>query len=363
MVFGFFRRREEKPAPKPEERPPEPPEQDELEGQGETAPPPAPPPAPPAPAVTVATAPAAAAESAPAATVTQSLEKTRGGFFGAVRNLFQARRELDESFWDELEERLIQADVGAHTTADLVDGLREQHARRRFASPEQAQAALRAEMAALLGDAAPLDLPAPLAVLLVIGVNGVGKTTSIAKLAHYLQRERHRPMLAAGDTFRAAAIDQLKIWGERTNATVVAQGPGSDPGAVVFDGIQAARARGADVLIVDTAGRLHTKSNLMEELKKVRRIAERQLPGAPHETLLVLDAVTGQNGLVQAKTFTEAVGVTGLILAKLDSSAKGGVVFSIAQELKLPIKFVGTGEKLGDFAPFSPEEFVAALFD
>jgi fused signal recognition particle receptor len=347
-----------------EERPEAPVEPEAaVEPDGRAAAPVAPPPVEAPPAAPPAVPPAVEAPQAPR-TVAQSLEKTRGGFFGAVRNLFQARRELDPEFWDELEERLIQADVGAHTTADLVDALREQHRKRRFASPEEAQAALKQSMLDLLDSgASTLALPAPLAVVLVIGVNGVGKTTSIAKLAHYLARQGKRPMLAAGDTFRAAAIDQLKIWGERTRTPVVAQGPGSDPGAVVFDGVQAARGRGADVLIVDTAGRLHTKTNLMEELKKVRRIAERQVPGAPHETLLVLDAVTGQNALIQAKTFTEAVGVTGLVLAKLDSSAKGGVVFSIAEELKLPIKFVGTGEKLDDFTPFNPQEFVNALFE
>jgi fused signal recognition particle receptor len=295
--------------------------------------------------------------------VAESLEKTRGGFFGAVRTLFQARQELDEAFWDELEERLLQADLGAHTTADLVDLLRDQHASRRFESPQQAEATLQREMVALLGDeAATLNLPLPLAVILVIGVNGVGKTTSIAKLARYLVDAGRTPILVAGDTFRAAAIDQLKVWGERLGIPVVAQEQGGDPSAVVFDGIQAARARRADVLIVDTAGRLHTKVNLMEELKKVRRVIQRQIPDAPHETLLVLDAITGQNGLIQAKTFTQAVGVTGLILAKLDSSSKGGVVFSIAQELKTPIKFVGTGERADDLAPFDPAEFVRALF-
>ena len=364
MLDWFRRRQQPEPPAAPqavEERP------EETQPQSDAP--------PEAPVPTEVALPPQAAESAAAAplvptppeapkSVTQSLEKTRGGFFGAVRGLFQARRELSDEFWDELEERLIQADLGAHTTADLVDALRDQHRKHRFESPEQAQASLKQLMLDLLetGDAS-LDLPGPLSVLLVIGVNGVGKTTSIAKLAHRLAADGHQPVLAAGDTFRAAAIDQLKIWGERTDVPVVAQGPGSDPGAVVFDGIQSARSRGADVLIVDTAGRLHTKANLMEELKKVRRIAERQIPGAPHETLLVLDAVTGQNALVQAKTFTEAVGVTGLILAKLDSSAKGGVVFSIAQELKLPIKFVGTGEKLSDFAPFNPQEFVDALFE
>jgi fused signal recognition particle receptor len=304
-----------------------------------------------------------AADQPRGASVPQSLEKTRGSFFGAVRTLFQARRELDESFWDELEERLLQADVGAHTTADLVDLLRQQHARRRFSSPEQAESVLQQEMVKLLGtENAGLNLPLPLAVVLVAGVNGVGKTTSIAKLAHYLAAAGRKPMLVAGDTFRAAAIDQLKVWGERIKVPVIAQGPGSDPSAVVFDGIQAARARGADVLIVDTAGRLHTKTNLMDELKKVHRVIQRQMPDAPHETLLVLDAVTGQNALIQAKTFAAAVGISGLVLAKLDSSSKGGVVFSIAQELAMPIKLAGTGEKIGDLAPFDPQEFVAALF-
>ena len=293
----------------------------------------------------------------------QAVEKTRGGMFGAVRSLFQQRAELDPDFWDDLEETLLQADVGAHTTADLVDELRDRHARRRFESPAHAEAALQEVMVDLLGEERPsLNLPEPLAIVLVVGVNGVGKTTSIAKLAHFLKDAGRKPLLVAGDTFRAAAIDQLKIWGERTGSPVIAQVPGADPAAVVHDGIQAARSRGADVVIVDTAGRLHTKTNLMEELAKVRRIIERQVPGAPHETLLVLDAVTGQNGLTQAKTFAQTAGVTGLILAKLDSSAKGGVVFSIAQELKLPIKFAGTGERLEDFAPFDPQAFAAALF-
>ncbi|MGI8424977.1 MAG: signal recognition particle-docking protein FtsY [Chloroflexota bacterium] len=295
--------------------------------------------------------------------IERSLERTRGGVFGVMRSLFQQRRELDSDFWDELEETLLQADVGAHTTADLVDELRARHAGRRFETPEQAEAALRGVMVGLLGNERPsLNLPESLAVILIVGVNGVGKTTSIAKLAHFLKGAGRKPLLVAGDTFRAAAIDQLKIWGERTACPVVAQVPGADPGAVVFDGIRAARNRRADVVIVDTAGRLHTKTNLIEELSKLRRIIERQVPGAPHETLLVLDAVTGQNGLMQAKTFAHTAGVTGLILAKLDSSAKGGVVFSIAQELNLPIKFAGTGEQLADFAPFDPQGFAAALF-
>ena len=352
MVFNIFRRREQQSPPAVAEAPPEDSEEAPPAAPGEPAPPAGPP------------AEQSGAPVEPSgASVPQSLARTRGGFFGAVRGLFQARRELDDSFWDDLEERLLQADLGAHTTADLVDLLREQNARRRFESPEQAEQALQAEMVQLLGAGSPgLNLPTPLAVILIVGVNGVGKTTSIAKLAHYLVQTGRRPLLVAGDTFRAAAIDQLKVWGERVGVPVVAQAPGSDPSAVVFDGMQAARARGADVLIVDTAGRLHTKVNLMEELKKVQRVIQRQLPDAPHETLLVLDAVTGQNALIQAKTFAAAVGVSGLILAKLDSSSKGGVVFSIAQELELPIKLVGTGEKVDDLAPFDPQEFVAALF-
>jgi fused signal recognition particle receptor len=362
MVFNLFRRPKPQappPAPEPPTAPAEPPPAPEAPQA--VAAPPAPP--PPQAASPTPTAPAVAVEQE-GKNVAQSLEKTRVGLFGAVRSLFRQRRELDPDFWDDLEERLLQADLGAHTTADLVDELRERHGRRRFETPEDAEAALREQLVELLGsERASLNLPEPLAVVLIVGVNGVGKTTSIAKLSHLLAGLGRKPLLVAGDTFRAAAIDQLKIWGQRTRTPVVAQEPGSDPGAVVFDGLQAAKTRGADVLIIDTAGRLHTKTNLMEELRKVRRIIERQLPGAPHETLLVLDAVTGQNGLVQAKTFAEAVGVTGLILAKLDSSAKGGVVFSIAQEIKLPIKFIGTGEQLQDFAPFDPEEFAAALFE
>jgi len=350
MVFNHFRRSQPK-------EPPAPPAEPSAPSQDQTA-------APPDDLVETAIPVVAGERSSESGKdIAQSLERTRGGIFGAVRNMFRQRPDLNEAFWDELEERMIQADLGAHTTADLVDELRSRHARQRFTTADEAQEALRDSMIDLLGnERASLNLPEPMAVLLVIGVNGVGKTTSIAKLAHLLTGLGRKPLLVAGDTFRAAAIDQLKIWGERTRTPVVAQSPGSDPGAVVFDGLQAATSRGRDTVIIDTAGRLHTKINLMEELSKMRRIIERQVPGAPHETLLVLDAVTGQNGLMQAKTFAESVGVTGLILSKLDSSAKGGVVFSIAQELKLPIKFIGTGEQLEDFAPFDPQAFSAALF-
>jgi fused signal recognition particle receptor len=300
-----------------------------------------------------------------APTITESLTKTRGGFFGAVRNLFRTQAALDDTFWDDLEERLIAADLGAHVTADLVDALRAQNARRPFSTGDDAEASLRERLQAILATAGDTGLRLPVegaAIILVIGVNGTGKTTSVAKLTRYLKDGGRRPYLVAGDTFRAAAIDQLAVWADRTGVPMYAQSPGSDPAAVVYDGIGAALARDADTIIIDTAGRLHTKINLMAELEKVRRIIERRMPGAPHETLLVLDAVTGQNGLLQAKSFVGQVGVTGLVLTKLDSSAKGGVVFAIAEELKLPIKLVGTGERVDDIQPFDPEEFVRALF-
>ncbi|PWT78790.1 MAG: signal recognition particle-docking protein FtsY, partial [Chloroflexi bacterium] len=217
----------------------------------------------------------------------------------------------------------------------------------------------------LLGDPERLvfSQTSPISVYLVVGVNGVGKTTSIAKLANLLKRQKHRVMLAAGDTFRAAATEQIKAWGERVGVTVISHQHGADPGAVVYDAMQAAQARGADVLIVDTAGRLHTKYNLMEELKKVMKVLQKYDPEAPHEVLLVMDATTGQNGFAQAKQFVEDSGVSGIILTKLDGTARGGIVFAIASELGLPIKYVGTGEKLGDIAPFDPIQFVDALFE
>ncbi|NCA12838.1 MAG: signal recognition particle-docking protein FtsY [Proteobacteria bacterium] len=288
----------------------------------------------------VESAPSNADAAAP--TITESLGKTRGGFFGAVRNLFRTQVTLDEAFWESLEERLIAADLGAHVTADLVDELRARNGRRPFASGDEAEAALRELLEAILGFAGDPGLTLPVdgaAIILVIGVNGTGKTTTVAKLTKNLLDGGRKPHLIAGDTFRAAAIDQLAVWAERTGVP-----------------------RGADTIIIDTAGRLHTKANLMAELEKVRRIIERRVPGAPHETLLVLDAVTGQNGLMQAKTFVGSVGVTGLVLTKLDSSAKGGVVFAIAEELKLPIKLIGTGERVEDVQPFDPQEFVRALF-
>ena len=294
----------------------------------------------------------------------RSLQPTRSGFFGRIRTLFQRKNELTEDFFDELEELLIQADVGVATTERLIETLRERIAQDGLHTIEDAREAFEDEMAGFLDDEHPgLDLSRPLTLILVIGVNGTGKTTTIGKLATHLRGQGHRLLLAAGDTFRAAAIEQLQAWGERAGVPVIAHLPGSDPGAVIFDAIDAAEARNVDVVLADTAGRLHTKFNLMEELKKIAKVAGRRLPGAPHEVLLVLDATTGQNALIQAKEFTQAAGVTGLIVTKLDSTAKGGIIFAIRDELDLPIKFVGTGEKLEDLAPFDPDLFVATLFD
>jgi fused signal recognition particle receptor len=270
---------------------------------------------------------------------------------------------ITDDLWDELEEALLLADVGPTTSAGLIQRLHERVAEEHMRTIQQVQKALREEMSKLL-HAAPLRFAkqSPLTVILVIGVNGSGKTTSIGKLARRLTDEGHRVTLAAADTFRAAAIDQLKIWGERAGAPVISQGPGSDPGAVVYDAIQASQTRGSDILIVDTAGRLHTKYNLMEELKKINKVIQKLLPEGPQELLMVIDATTGQNALLQARKFAEDIGLTGVIITKLDSTAKGGFAFSVADDLDVPIKFVGTGEKIADLTPFDPQSFVAALF-
>lgn len=291
-----------------------------------------------------------------------SLTKTRGGFFAQIVRLLGAA-ELSEGMWEELEELLIQADVGVETTVGLVERLRERADQERVRQPSRIQEMLQEELLALL----PADRPRNdleerlLTVILIVGVNGSGKTTSIAKLTRYYRGLGKRVVLAAADTFRAAAIDQLKIWGERAGVDVIAHSPGSDPGAVVYDAIQAAQSRKADILIVDTAGRLHTKYNLMQELVKIRTIMTRNIHRAPHETWLVLDATTGQNALTQARQFKEQVGVTGLIIAKLDSSSKGGIIFSIAKELDLPIRFVCTGEGIEDLAEFDANTFVEGV--
>jgi fused signal recognition particle receptor len=294
-----------------------------------------------------------------------SLAKTRQSFFGRIGALFQAN-EITEETWEELEALLIQADLGVDTALDLVERLKERVRTENIKRVEDVKLALKQELVALLAQPAPsmLDDPRSLTVVLVVGVNGSGKTTSIAKLARYYRQRGRRVVLAAGDTFRAAAIDQLKIWGDRLGISVIAQAPGADPGAVVYDAIRASQeSRSADILIIDTAGRLHTKYNLMKELEKVRAVAARQVHDAPHETFLVLDATTGQNAISQAKHFKEAVGASGIILTKLDGTAKGGIVFAIQKELGLPVRFVGTGEKMDDFAEFDPQAFVDAILE
>ena len=298
------------------------------------------------------------------AKIEASLAKTRQGLFGRIGTLFQANEVTDET-WDELEELLIQADLGINTALQVVERLRARVQKERLKRVEDVRAALKDELVKLLSDpeASAIEEPRMLTVVLIVGVNGSGKTTSIAKLAAYYKARGKRVVLAAADTFRAAAIDQIKIWGERTGVEVIAQAPGADPGAVVFDAIRACQeTRKAELLIIDTAGRLHTKYNLMKELEKVHAVCARQVHSAPHETLLVLDATTGQNAISQAKHFKDAVHVTGIILTKLDGTAKGGIVFAIEQELGLPVRFVGTGEKADDFAEFDPKAFVDGIF-
>ena len=292
----------------------------------------------------------------------QSLSRTRQ-MFGKVSEAFQ-RGQIDDQFWDDLEETLITSDVGVAITERLIETLKERVEYAGLKDARDVRDALEEELLILLGDPEPLNFSttSPLTVILVVGVNGVGKTTTIAKLTHYLKKKGHRVILAAGDTFRAAAIDQIKIWGERVKVPVISHQHGADPGAVVFDALEAAENRKCDVLIIDTAGRLHTKYNLMEELKKIAKVLGKKDPEAPHEVLLVVDATTGQNALLQAKQFVGDVGLTGLVLTKLDGTARGGIVFSISEELGLPIKFIGTGERVGDLAPFDSEAFVQALF-
>lgn len=296
----------------------------------------------------------------------QGLEKTRRGVFSEITRLFD-RSTIDEELYDDLEMLLIQADVGWDVSQRLVQEMRQRVAQDRIANPAEAREILREEMIRLLELATRnrkvkiLQRGVPF-VVMVVGVNGVGKTTTIAKLAAYHQRFGRSVMLAAGDTFRAAAIDQLKVWGERLNVPVIAHQQGADPGAVVFDAMQAAHARGVDVLIVDTAGRLHTKHNLMAELQKLRKIMQRHVPNAPQEVLLVIDATTGQNGLVQANEFTKSVAITDIMISKLDGTARGGIAFSVAKEIGTPITYVGTGEKASDMAEFRPETYVDSLF-
>ena len=286
------------------------------------------------------------------------------GLFSKIKKLsvFSGLFSVDEDFFEELEESLILADMGMDTTMEAVEELRSRVKERKLKEPEDVKACLREILVEMLnvGDHA-LDLAGKPAVLLMIGVNGVGKTTTIGKLAHLLKGEGNRVLLAAGDTFRAAAADQLSIWADRAQAELVRHEEGSDPAAVVFDAMNAARARRVDVVLVDTAGRLHNKQNLMNELNKMSRVIDRESPESSKEVLLVLDATTGQNGLIQAKQFGESAGITGIVLTKLDGTAKGGIVLAIARELGVPVKFVGLGEGIGDLQPFCAEEFVQAL--
>ncbi|HEY0443735.1 MAG TPA: signal recognition particle-docking protein FtsY [Candidatus Limnocylindrales bacterium] len=330
--MGFLRRRNEEPKAEPD-----------IPGE-----------APPA----VAVPPGPDPQPGPDAELEAGLRPTRQGFIGRLRGILGGP---DATSWDDVEETLIAADVGAALASQVVE-----RARRRR-DPGGGEAAVRAELAALLVPRGGPWSPQPSveggpAVILVVGVNGTGKTTTIGKLAARYVGEGRSVILAAADTFRAAAVEQLRIWADRARVDVVAHAPGADPGAVVFDAIDAAVARGADLVIADTAGRLHTKSNLMDELRKVRRIIDKRLPGAQPETLFVLDATTGQNGLAQAVAFHEAVGLSGIVLTKLDSTAKGGIVFAIEDALKVPVRFVGVGEKASDLLPFEPDAFVAALF-
>lgn len=304
--------------------------------------------------------------SEPDALMDQGLEKTRRGVFREITRLFD-RSELDEELFEDLEMLLIQADVGWDVSQQLVAELQVRIREDSITSPSDAREVLRLEMIKLLELATRnrkvkiLQRGTPF-VILVTGVNGTGKTTGIAKLAAFHQGFGRSVMLAAGDTFRAAAIDQLKVWGERLKVPVVAHQQGADPGAVVFDAVQAAKQRSVDILIIDTAGRLQTKHNLMAELRKLRRIIEKQIPEAPQESLLVIDATTGQNGLVQAAEFTNVVEITDLMITKLDSTAKGGIAFSVAKEIGTPIAYIGTGERATDLAEFNPETYVDSLF-
>ena len=297
-------------------------------------------------------------------TLKKGLEKTRNSIVGNIESLFGAYDEVDDDFYEELEEALILSDLGMETTMRIVESLRKKAREQRLKKPEEVRELLVEEIAGILKTSEPGIIEAgKMNVILVIGVNGVGKTTSIGKIAAQLKSEGNKVLLAAADTFRAAAIDQLKVWAQRADVDIIYHQEGADPGAVVFDAAAAARSRKADVLICDTAGRLHNKKNLMEELKKINRIIDREFPDAHKEVLLVLDGTTGQNALQQAKLFAETAPITGIVLTKLDGTAKGGVVIGIAGELEIPVKYIGVGEGIEDLQPFHAEEFAAALFE
>jgi fused signal recognition particle receptor len=295
----------------------------------------------------------------------EAVTRTRENLSARIEDVVSIGKEIDRNTLDDLEATLISADLGTTTTREVLGKLREKADRKQINNVDELKRLLKEELLAILtaANTAPVQkVDGTPEVILVVGVNGTGKTTTIGKLSQTFRSQGKTVLLAAADTFRAAAIEQLEVWGQRTGTEVIRTKPGGDPSAVLFDALQAASARHTDFVIVDTAGRLHTKTNLMAELEKMRRTAQRIIPGAPHETLLVMDATTGQNGLQQARQFTDAAGVTGIVLTKLDGTAKGGVVVAISRELGLPVRYVGVGEKAGDLLPFDPNDFVESLF-
>jgi fused signal recognition particle receptor len=293
------------------------------------------------------------------------IQKTRSGFVDRLEDVLSGKKEIDADLLEELEYTLITADLGVRTVEGILETIRTRVDRKLTGDPQEIRNLIREQLLEVLrASETPVHtLATPPAVVMVVGVNGAGKTTTIGKLAHRFLGEGRTVLLCAADTFRAAAIEQLEVWAQRAGVKMIRQKAGADPSAVVFDGLQAAKAQGVDYVIVDTAGRLHTKDNLMAELDKMRRTCQRVIPGSPHEVWLVLDATTGQNGVEQARKFTGSAGVTGIVLTKLDGTAKGGVVVAIARELNLPIRYVGVGEKIDDLLPFEPEKFVESLFD
>ena len=293
----------------------------------------------------------------------QGLLKTKNALKGKVDALFKKFQRVDEDLFDELEELLISADIGVNTTEEILDELRDTVKEKKIKEPEEVKGELFDILRRMIGEHEPLNLSTKPSVILVIGVNGVGKTTSIGKISAELKRQGKKVVVAAADTFRAAAAEQLNVWTDRAGVDIIKQAAGADPASVVFDAISAVKSRGADVLIVDTAGRLHNKKNLMDELAKIDRVINRELPDAAKETLLVLDATTGQNAVYQAKEFKDASKITGLVLTKLDGTAKGGIVISIKKELGIPVKFIGVGEQIDDMKPFDAKEFAGALFE
>ena len=292
------------------------------------------------------------------------VQKTRAGLVSRIEDVLSGKKTIDADLLEELEYTLISADIGVTTTTEILDRIRERVDRKLVNDADELRGLIREYLLEVLQtcDRPLASVEEPPAVIMMVGVNGAGKTTTIGKLASHLKSDGHSVLLCAADTFRAAAVEQLEVWGERTATQVIRQNTGADPAAVMFDALQAAKSRKVDYLVIDTAGRLQTKTNLMAELEKMRRTAARVIPDAPHEVLLVLDATTGQNGLEQARKFTESSGVTGIVLTKLDGTAKGGVVVAIARELGLPIRFIGVGEKVDDLLPFDPEKFIESLF-